>query len=71
MRSDLIDLDVVVVINRPRAWGVDDGTKVGPRKELIWIPKSQAEVEFKETGAEKGDATLTVPRWLAHAKGLV
>lgn len=59
MRSDLIDLAVVVKRETDKAWGIEDANKDGA---IIWLPKSQCEVD---------DGTLTCPEWLAKEKGLI
>lgn len=69
-RSDLVDLDVVVVRETEAAYGIDDGTQEGPRKALVWVPKSQSEIEYTSEGRYRS-ATITMPRWLAEEKGLV
>lgn len=65
-RSDLVDLDVVVRRETDKAWGLDDPNKVG---NVIWLPKSQCEVE--EEPAPSKAAVLTCPEWLALEKGLI
>lgn len=57
MRSDLIDIAVILKGETDKAWRVDAG--MGEPK---WIPKSQCEFE---------DGTLTLPEWLAKEKGLI
>lgn len=53
----LVDLDLMVKIETPRAWLVTDGDKEA------WLPKSQCQ--------NNGDGTFTVPHWLAKDKELI
>jgi hypothetical protein len=57
-KSDLVDLDVTVLVDRPhlKAWLVK--TTVGEG----WVPKSVGELDGK---------VLTLPRAFAEMKGLV
>lgn len=66
-KSDLIDLDMVVHAETPKAWLLSDD---GDRKHAVWIPKSQAEFEHRERG-NMPTGTLTCPEWLAKEKGLI
>jgi len=65
MKSDLVDLDVVVRRETDLAWGIADPDKPG---SIIWLPKSQCEISDREP---QGTATLTCPEWLAADKGLI
>jgi hypothetical protein len=56
MRSDLIEIAVVVRHETEKAWLVDDGTK------QVWLPKSRVEVE---------GGVLTIPESLAKEKELI
>jgi len=58
-KSDLVDLEVVVRRETAAAWGIEDADDP---KNLIWLPKSQCEIE---------DGILTCPEWLAQEKGLI
>ena len=63
-RSNLIDVEVTLVAETPQAVRVSPD---GERRNAIWLPKSQCEVE-----RGKGVlATVTLPEWLAIQKGLV
>lgn len=62
MKSDLIDLTVVVKHTTDRAVLVDDGTR------RAWLPLSQVEVAPNDDGRTH---TVTCPEWLATDKGLV
>jgi hypothetical protein len=66
MRSDLIDLAVVVRRETDKAWGIEDADKAGG---IIWLPKSQCEIEIED--AVKKVGTLTCPEWLAKERGLI
>lgn len=66
MRSDLVDLAVVVRRETPGAWGIEDATKPG---SIIWLPKSQCEIDDIKQPSKCG--TLTCPEWLAKEKGLI
>ena len=61
MKSDLVDIAVLLKHETPKAWLVNDGAKD------VWLPKSQCEVE---TGGGKS-AICTLPEWLARDKGLI
>lgn len=65
-RSDLVDLDVVVRRETDGAWGIADPGKAG---NIIWIPKSQCQVE--DIKIPSRSATLTCPLWLATERGLI
>lgn len=58
-RSDLIDVAVQVHAETEKAWLVSD---TGERKDAVWIPKSQAELD---------EGVLTLPEWLATEKKFV
>jgi len=62
VKSDLIDITVARRHETTGAIQVHDGDK------LVWLPKSQIEVE--ETGDGK-TVIVTLPQWLAEEKGLV
>lgn len=55
-QSDLVDLELTVLVETTAAYRVTDGTKT------VWIPKSQCERD--------GD-TFTMPEWLGKEKGLI
>lgn len=64
MKSNVIDLDVQILVDRPAAVLVTlDVSENG-----VWLPKSQIEIE--ETGIA-GIHTITLPEWLALDKGLI
>lgn len=65
-RSDLVDLDVVVLRETDKAWGIDNPNKV---RDIIWLPKSQCQIGAEP--APSKDATLTCPEWLAKERGLI
>lgn len=65
-RSDLVDLEVFVRRETDKAWGIDDPDKAS---NIIWLPKSQCEIEQEPAPSKKG--TLTCPEWLAMEKGLI
>jgi len=56
VRSDLVDLDVFVLRETDKAWGIGDPNKTG---NIIWLPKSQCEVD--EIKMPSKSATLTCP----------
>lgn len=60
-RSDLIDLSVIVKHRTAKAVLVDHGGE-----EPCWLPLSQIEIE-----GEDGNATVTLPEWLAKDKGMI
>lgn len=66
MRSDLIDLSVVVIRETDKAWGIQDESKP---ETVIWLPKSQCEITSIKNPS--GVAELTCPEWLAKEKGLI
>lgn len=65
-RSDLHDIEVFVRRETEKAWGIANPGKPG---DLIWIPKSQCEIEQGE-GPSKA-AILTAPEWLLKERGLI
>lgn len=72
MRSDLVDLDVILhretYPGEPEqgAYLVESPTS-SPRKE--WVPKSVTEVEWHDR--VRKTATITLPQSWAESKGLV
>lgn len=56
-KSDLVDLELDIKIERDLAWLLTDGTVTD------WVPKSQAE--------NNGDGSFTMPGWLAKEKGFI
>ena len=60
MKSDLVDIEVVIKIETAKAVLVNDG------KRDVWLPLSQVEMERDD---EK--TFVTMPEWLAIDKGLV
>jgi len=65
-RSDLKDIQVQMRRETAKAWGIADPN--GSR-DLIWLPKSQCELEPGE-GPNKM-STLTAPEWLLKERGLI
>lgn len=61
-RSDLIDIDVVLVHKTDKAWLIRDADG-----NDIWIAKSQAELDQ----SKPGKWVLTLPQWLAEQKELI
>lgn len=62
--SDLVDVEVHVHHETPKAWRVSD---TGDDEDGVWVPKSQCELKMKD--AIKG--TITLPEWLAKEKGFI
>lgn len=54
-----VEIEVVVVRETERAWGIEDADN--PRN-IIWLPKSKCRLEGK---------MLTAPEWLLKDRGLV
>ncbi len=65
MRSDLIDITVMLHHETEKAWLVSD---TGERKDAVWIAKSQAELE---PSGGSSMHTLTLPEHIATEKGLI
>lgn len=63
MKSDLIDLTVEIHHQTDKAWLLSDD---GNRENAVWIPKSQAEIEYNGR-----THILTCHEWLALDKGLI
>ena len=61
--STLVDVEIVLRVETADAYGVEDPNS----EELIWLPKSQCEVQHR---FDK-DTTATMPEWLAMKKGLI
>jgi hypothetical protein len=60
MKSDLVDIEVVIKIETAKAVLVNDG------KRDVWLPLSQVEME-----RDNEKTFVTMPEWLAIDKGLV
>lgn len=65
-RSDLHDIEVFLRRETQRAWGIENPNA---STDLIWLPKSQCELERGE-GPDKPDI-LTAPEWLLKERGLI
>lgn len=63
MKSDLVDISVIVMRRTEKAVLVDHGGK-----KAEWVPLSQCEVEPDGNGRTH---TLTCQEWLAVEKGMV
>lgn len=63
-RSNLVNIDVVLRRETDLAWGFVDPNGAA----LIWIPKSQAELEGGDPPSGRG--VLTLEDWKAKEKGL-
>lgn len=63
-KSDLCDYTVQKHDETDKAWCVSDD---GVRKNAVWVPKSQCELEPSDDGKAY---ILTLPEWLAIEKGL-
>lgn len=60
----LLDIRGTIFVETPSAiFFSDDGEKIHAK----WLPRSQIEIE----AGEGGEATITLPEWLAIEKGLV
>lgn len=64
-KSDLCDLEGVVHEERESSILF---SVTGERREAVWLPKSQIEVEGPDPS---GKATVTLPQWLAEDRRLV
>jgi hypothetical protein len=65
-RSNLHDIPVQFKRETEKAWGIADPSN---DEKIIWLPKSQCELERGE-GPNEADI-LTAPEWLLIEKGLV
>lgn len=66
MRSDLIDIEMMIHAETEKAVRVSDD---GDRENAVWLAKKHVEFERDiEIGRRQ---TLTMPQWLAEEKGLV
>ncbi len=65
-RSDLHNIEVYLRRETARAFGIANPGKPG---ELIWLPKSQCEIETRPA-LDKPDI-LTAPEWLLKERGLI
>lgn len=63
MRSNLVDVTVIVKHETPLAVLCDHGGKAP-----VWLPKSKIEIEANSDGRTH---TVTLEQWLAEDKGLV
>jgi hypothetical protein len=64
-RSNLTDLTLVLMDERPLSIAVADPAK--PGTTWAWLAKSQ--IEYRPLG--KGAVEVTLPTWLAKEKGLI
>ena len=62
------EIAVTVKRSTERAWGIEDENN--PRN-IVWLPKSQCQIDFKVTGADTGPAIITAPEWLLKNKELL
>lgn len=62
MKSDLVDISVIVRHETDKAVLVDHGGE-----EPIWLPLSQIEIEPNHDGTH----TVTLPEWLATGKEMI
>lgn len=65
VRSDLVDLTLILRSDKPLAIAVSD--PASSKSAWIWLPKSK--IEFVPKG--KGRVEVTLPSWLAKEKGLI
>jgi hypothetical protein len=63
-KSDLCDVEMYLTKETDKAFGVT----FGKDQPLVWLPKSQCEVE-KKTGSKT--VIVTLPEWLAQEKELI
>jgi hypothetical protein len=63
MKSDLVDLDGVLVHETPKAYLV----RFDDDKEPVWLPKSAIELAMRARGRA---CIVTLPQRLAEEKGL-
>ena len=61
-KSDLVDLDVIIVHRTERAVLIDDGD------QEVWLALAHVEIEL--TGVNR-NAQITIPEWLEIEKELV
>jgi len=64
MKSNIIDIDVVVTHRTEKAVLVHTGDK----ENSVWLPLSQIDVEYSRFG---GTSNVSLPEWLALEKGLI
>lgn len=63
-KSDLVDVECLVLRETEKAYGVANNLGKGKTSEVVWIPKSQCQRNVD-------DGTITMPEWLAMDKGLI
>lgn len=64
MKSDLVDLDLVVYIETEKAYGIDTGERdANGVLVLAWLPKSMVQ--------KNDDGTFSMPERLAKEKELI
>jgi hypothetical protein len=63
VRSDFIDIAVTIRHQTDAAILVSDGSIRDEKEVMVWLPKSQVEIN--------DDQTITLPEWLALEKGLI
>lgn len=64
-RSDLVDIAGFL-----RGPGTEKAVLFDDGVTQVWLPRSQIEIEYPPD-APSGMATVTMPEWLAHEKGLI
>lgn len=65
MRSNLVDIEVIIAHRTDRAVLVKDSEDA----EGVWLPLAAVEVE--QSASNSGYATVTMPEALAQEKGLI
>lgn len=69
MRSDIIDIEVVLHNHTDKAFFVSTS---GKHNDAVWIPKSLCEIDHNGTYLRRlHKVTLTLPERIAIEKGLV
>jgi hypothetical protein len=61
---ELVDISAILKHETERAYLINDGG------EDVWVPKSQVE-KYAATNNGPSVFIFTMPRWLAHDKGLI
>ena len=66
--DERVDLELTLHADPPSAAAILVSTD-GDKENAVWLPRSQ--IEYDDTGCEGDIIMVTMPVWLATAKGLV
>lgn len=71
MRSNLVEITLILVTQTPKAYGFKEDFK---DEGLLWIPKYDSDGDEQiqlEPTKKESIFTVTMPEWIAHEKELI